>query len=38
MKAAKPWIENTREFGGLMIVFLAFGLNLIVIRRKRSAY
>jgi hypothetical protein len=38
MKAAKPWIENTREFGGLMIVLLAFGLNLIVIRRKRSAH
>jgi hypothetical protein len=33
MKAAKPWIENTREFGGLLIVMLALGLNLIILRK-----
>lgn len=36
MKAAKPWIENTREFGGLLIVMLALGLNLMIILRKHS--
>ncbi len=36
MKATKPWIENTREFGGLgiMVVVLAFNL---VKDRKKSA-
>jgi len=28
MKASKPWIENTREFGGLLIVCTALGWNL----------
>ena len=28
MKAEKPWIEETREFGGLLILGLAMGLNL----------
>jgi hypothetical protein len=27
MKATKPWIENTREFGGLIIVVVVLGLN-----------
>jgi hypothetical protein len=27
MKATKPWIENTREFGGLLIILLVLGLN-----------
>lgn len=36
MKAAKPWIENTREFGGLLIVMLALGLNLIIILQQNS--
>jgi hypothetical protein len=28
MKAEKPWIEETREFGGLLILILALSLNL----------
>lgn len=28
MKAEKPWIEQTREFGGLLILGLAMGINL----------
>jgi hypothetical protein len=27
MKATKPWIENTREFGGLLIIVVVLGLN-----------
>lgn len=27
MKATKPWIENTREFGGLLIIILVLGFN-----------
>jgi Transmembrane family 220, helix len=27
MKATKPWIEQTREFGGLLIIILALGIN-----------
>ncbi len=30
MKATKPWIENTREFGGLMIILLALLINMIL--------
>ena len=30
MKATKPWIENTREFGGLMIILLAVLINMIL--------
>ena len=26
MKATKPWIEESREFGGLLIVIIALGL------------
>jgi hypothetical protein len=29
MKATKPWIENTREFGGLLIVIGALTFNLL---------
>jgi hypothetical protein len=28
MKAEKPWIEETREFGGLAILIITMGLNL----------
>jgi uncharacterized phage-associated protein len=27
MKAEKPWIEDTREFGGLVILIVALALN-----------
>lgn len=33
MKATKPWIENTREFGGLLIIILVLGFNYL---RHRS--
>ena len=29
MKATKPWIENTREFGGLTIILLVLLINII---------
>lgn len=29
MKATKPWIENTREFGGLLIIIAALLFNLL---------
>ena len=29
MKATKPWIEESREFGGLLIVIAALGFNYI---------
>lgn len=28
MKAEKPWIEETREFGGLLILMAVFAINL----------
>jgi hypothetical protein len=33
MKATKPWIENTREFGGLIIVIIVLGLNYLSARK-----
>lgn len=29
MKATKPWIENTREFGGLLIMIVILSVNQI---------
>jgi hypothetical protein len=29
MKATKPWIENTREFGGLLIILLVTSINIL---------
>lgn len=34
MKATKPWIENTREFGGLLIIIIVLGINYIRARKK----
>lgn len=36
MKATKPWIENAREFGGLMIIAVFLVINLILEKRKTS--
>jgi hypothetical protein len=33
MKAAKPWIEETREFGGLLILIVASVVNIIYLRK-----
>ena len=35
MKAEKPWIEETREFGGLLILFVALLINYIHSRKIR---
>jgi hypothetical protein len=34
MKATKPWIEETREFGGLLILIASLLVNYLVSRRK----
>ena len=34
MKAEKPWIEDTREFGGLLILIIVLGVNYIYAKRK----
>ncbi len=34
MKATKPWIEESREFGGLLIVLLALGMNYLKAGKK----
>jgi hypothetical protein len=34
MKATKPWIEESREFGGLLIVILALGINYLKAGKK----
>lgn len=36
MKATKPWIEETREFFGLVILMAVLGANLIYAARKRK--
>lgn len=33
MKATKPWIEETREFGGLAIILIVMGINFFWLRR-----
>jgi hypothetical protein len=37
MKATKPWIEETREFGGLLILIIALIVNAVWLRRLRKA-
>src|SRR5437868_2060734 len=36
MKATKPWIEETREFGGLFIVMVALIVNMIWLKKRRG--
>lgn len=36
MKATKPWIENTREFGGLLIIMISVIANIISQQKSRS--
>ena len=36
MKAAKPWIEETREFFGLLIMIVVLRVNAIYFRRKAA--
>jgi len=35
MKADKPWIEESREFGGLLIVFTALLINYIIFQKSK---
>jgi hypothetical protein len=35
MKATKPWIEETREFGGLFIIIVVLLVNMIWLRKRR---
>ncbi len=37
MKATKPWIEDTREFFGLLILILALLVNLLYAKKKRPS-
>lgn len=37
MKATKPWIEETREFFGLLIVIFALIANMIWLRKYKKA-
>lgn len=36
MKATKPWIEQTREFGGLMIIITTSGMHLFGAQKSRN--
>ena len=36
MKATKPWIEETREFGGLLILIVVLLINMVWLRAKTS--
>ena len=36
MKATKPWIEETREFGGLLILIVVLLINMLWLRAKTS--
>ena len=36
MKAEKPWIEETREFGGLLILMVVLICNIIWLSKKKS--
>jgi len=36
MKATKPWIEETREFGGLLILIVVLLINMIWLRKQRT--
>lgn len=35
MEATKPWIEETREFGGLIIVVIVLVINMVWLRRAK---
>lgn len=36
MKATKPWIEETREFGGLLILIVVLVINMIWLSNQRK--
>jgi len=36
MKATKPWIEQSREFGGLLIISIVISINMVINKKSRS--
>ncbi len=38
MKAEKPWIEETREFGGLVIVITVLLIDMVWLSRKKTPH
>lgn len=36
MKATKPWIEETREFGGLLILLLVLAINFAWFKKQKK--
>ena len=38
MKATKPWIEETREFGGLVILLLVLIFNMVWLGRNKGGF
>ena len=38
MKATKPWIEETREFFGLVILIVVLAVNYFYAKRKRKVH
>jgi hypothetical protein len=36
MKATKPWIEETREFGGLALILLVMAIDFFWLRRQKT--
>jgi hypothetical protein len=36
MKATKPWIEQSREFGGLLIISIVITINMVANKKSRS--
>jgi hypothetical protein len=37
MKAEKPWIEDTREFFGLLILIIVLAINYFYARKKKTS-
>ncbi len=36
MKATKPWIEQSIEFGGLLIISIVISINMVIHKKSRS--
>ena len=37
MKATEPWVENTREFGGLLISIVVMSFDFLILRLKAQS-
>ncbi len=37
MKATKPWIEETREFGGLLLLIIALVVNMVWLKKRKGS-